>query len=100
MDRNGNDLIMRNSVFGWIVAGTGVLLLIPLIAMQFTSEVDWRLGDFVIMGVMLITFASVFVVIARKVSSGRRAAIGIGLLVAFLWLWAELAVGIFTGWGS
>ena len=100
MNQENNDLIMRNSIFGWIVAATGVLLLIPLIAMQFTTEVDWSLGDFVIMGVMLITFASIFVLIARKVTTGRRAAIGIGLIVAFLWLWAELAVGILTGWGS
>ena len=23
---------------------------IPLVAMQFTNEVDWKLGDFIIMG--------------------------------------------------
>ena len=100
MGRNTNDLIMRNSVFGWIVAGTGVLLLIPLIAMQFTTEVNWGVGDFVVMGVMLITFASVLVIVARKAPGRRRGIIGIAIFLAFLWLWAELAVGIFTDWGS
>lgn len=100
MDRNINDLIGRNSVFGWIVAGTGVLLLIPLVAMQFTTEVDWSPGDFAVMGAMLITFASAFVVIARRVADRRRGMIGIVIFLAFLWLWAELGVGIFTDWGS
>ena len=100
MSRNSNDLIMRNSIFGWIVAGAGVLLLIPLIAMQFTPEVNWSPGDFAIMGVMMIGFASLFVLIARRVAVHRRVAIGIAVFVAFLLLWAELAVGIFTNWGS
>ena len=41
MNEESNDLIMRNSVFGWIVVATGLLLLIPLIAMQFSTQVDW-----------------------------------------------------------
>ena len=100
MNRNVSDLIMRNSVFGWIVAGTGVLLLIPLIAMQFTLQVNWSAGDFAIMGIMLIAFASVFVLIARKLSPRGRAIAAVVVLAGFLWLWLELAVGIFTGWGS
>ena len=100
MDRNSNDLIMRNSIFGWIAAGAGVLLLIPLIAMQFTTEVDWSAGDFIIMGVMLIAFASVFVLIARRTSSRLRGVVGVVIFLLFLWLWAELAVGIFTSWGD
>ena len=100
MNRENNDLIMRNSIFGWIVAGTGLLLLIPLIAMQFTPEVIWSPGDFILMGAMLITFASVFVVIARKTSNRQRGVVGILIFLSFLWLWAELGVGIFTSWGD
>ena len=100
MNQDSNDLIMRNSIFGWIVAGAAVLLLVPLVAMQFTTEVDWSPGDFVVMGAMLITFASVFVVIARKVPGRRRGIIGIVTFLAFLWLWAELGVGIFTSLGE
>ena len=31
----------------------GTILLIPLIAMQLTNEVNWSLFDFIIMGAML-----------------------------------------------
>ena len=33
----------------------GLLLLIPLIAMQLTNEVNWSFFDFIIMGGMLTT---------------------------------------------
>ncbi len=40
MSTKPNESIMRNSVFGWIAVGTGLVLLIPLVAMQFTNEVS------------------------------------------------------------
>lgn len=95
MDSN-NDLIMRNSVFAWIALGTGVLLMIPLVAMQFTEEVNWDISDFVIMGIMLFGFSSLFVLVSRKVARRRRLIAGSICLLAFLYLWAELAVGIFA----
>ncbi|MEE3236390.1 MAG: hypothetical protein VX236_03630 [Pseudomonadota bacterium] len=77
-----------------------MLPLIPLIAMQFTTEVAWSLSDFVIMGAMLMTFVSVFVVLARKAANRRRGLIGILSVLLLLCLWAALAVGVFMGWGS
>ena len=38
-------------ILGW--GGAAVLILTPLVAMQFSSEVDWSLSDFVIVGTML-----------------------------------------------
>ena len=35
---------------------TGVILLIPLLAMQFTDEVDWQIGDFLIGGLLIFGF--------------------------------------------
>ena len=37
-----------------------LLLSIPLIAMQFTTEVNWKPGDFVIMGTLLLSCVLVF----------------------------------------
>ncbi|MFZ9003494.1 MAG: hypothetical protein ACO20F_08100 [Robiginitalea sp.] len=73
-----------------------VLLLIPLISMQFTSEVNWSLTDFVVMGVLLMGTAIFLEVILRKVSKRdiRIALIALILILYFL-IWAELAVGIF-----
>ena len=92
--------IMHNKVFLWIALATGSILSIPLIAMQFTSEVDWTLGDFIVMGTLLFGTGSLFVLTARMIDKKHRAAAGIVFAVALLWLWAELAVGVFTNWGS
>ena len=95
-----NKLIMHNRVFAWIALTTGVLLLIPLIAMQFTAEVDWDATDFIVMGALIFTAGSVFVLIARQVKEKRRLPAALLVAIAFLYVWAELAVGIFTDWGS
>ncbi len=100
MSTKGRDLVTRNSIFIWIALATGLILLIPLIAMQFTSEVNWDETDFIVMGLLIFGAASLFVLIARKVPRKHRAAIGILCVLGFLYIWAELAVGIFTTWGS
>lgn len=95
-----DSVVMRNAVFAWIAGATALLLLIPLAAMQFTAAVDWGLADFLVMGVLIFACASTFVLLARKLP--RRYWLAIGLVVAavFLYLWAELAVGIFTTLGN
>ncbi len=79
-----------------ILASALSLLLIPLIGMQFSSEVDWSPFDFVIMGTLLAGVGILLEVVLRKVTKteNRIALIAI-LLIAFLLIWAELAVGIF-----
>lgn len=54
MKANNVDTIMQNRIFIWIALATGLILSIPLIAMQFTSGVNWTLADFVVMGTLLM----------------------------------------------
>ena len=72
------------------------LLLIPFIAMQFTSEVNWDLFDFIVAGALLLGTGVLGDFIVRKVRN-KDYQIGILalLLVTLLLVWAELAVGIF-----
>lgn len=100
MSTKGRDLVTRNSIFIWIALAAGLILLIPLIAMQFTSDVSWDETDFIVMGLLIFGAASLFVLIARAVPRKHRAIIGILCVLGFLYIWAELAVGIFTTWGS
>jgi hypothetical protein len=73
-----------------------VLLLIPLVAMQFSTEVDWSLNDFVIMGLLLLGAGLTIGLILRKVKSFKKKLILCGLVfLSFLLIWAELAVGLF-----
>ena len=79
-----------------IVLAVVFILLIPLIAMQFTNEVDWKLPDFVIMGVLLLGTGLLCELVMRKVKTTRNRIILCGaLLLALFLIWAELAVGIF-----
>jgi hypothetical protein len=100
MKANSKDIIMQDKVFLAMAMVTGLILLVPLIAMQFTREVNWSLGDFVVMGILLFGMGSMFVLTARRINRKHRVAIGIAFAIALLWIWAELAVGVFTNWGS
>ncbi|MFO7538398.1 MAG: hypothetical protein R6X32_10105 [Chloroflexota bacterium] len=100
MKEKNTGIIVQNKVFFWIALATGIILLIPVIAMQFISEVHWTLSDFVMMGFLLFGTGSIFVLTARKIDKKYRVATGIAFTLALLWLWAELAVGVFTNWGS
>lgn len=95
-----NNLIMRNTVFAWIALAACVLLLVPFGAMQFTTAINWGIADFAVMGVLLFAAGSVFVLAARRVPPNYRLAVGVLVVAAFLYAWAELAVGIFTNLGS
>lgn len=75
--------------------GAASLLLIPAIAMQFTSEVNWSAGDFAAMGALLAALCvGIELSIAlTRTQAGKGIAIAAALMV-FLLVWAELAVGI------
>jgi hypothetical protein len=68
--------------------------------MQFTAAVDWGIMDFVVMGALVFGTCSLFVLVARKVPNKYWLAVGVLFAGAFLYVWAELAVGIFTNLGS
>ncbi len=108
MKNNKTDIIRDNSIFLWLALATCVVLLIPLVLTLLNilnGGVEgrgwyWRPGDFIVMGTLLFGTGSMFVLTARRTSKKYRVAIGIAFAVAFLWLWVELAVGLFTNWGS
>ncbi len=72
------------------------LLAIPLVAMQFTNEVDWKLGDFIIMGALLTATGLAIELVTRKVKTANgRILLTIAILIVLFLIWAELAVGVF-----
>ena len=94
----GDPTIQRHVVVRLALA-TGLLLLVPLIAMQLTDEVVWTAADFVVMGALLFGGGLGFVLVTRRAGQ-HRALAGIAILGALLWVWAELAVRVFTNLGS
>jgi hypothetical protein len=84
-----------------IVLIIALLLLIPLITMQFTDEVKWTLFDFVIMGAALFGVGFAYELAARRSEKTvYRVAFGIGLAGAFLLFWVNGAVGIIGNEGQ
>ncbi len=83
---------------GWRIAVWGaaaLLLALPLVAMQFTKEVNWELADFVVFGTMLAAVCGTYELAARATADyAYRAAVGVALLTAFILVWVNLAVGI------
>ena len=89
----------RWRIAGWALAG--LILLIPLIAMQFTDEVNWSAADFVFAAVLLLAVGIPFELVVRKAgSSAYRAGAGVALVAAFLLVWVNGAVGIIGSEGN
>ena len=74
----------------------GFLLLIPMIAMQLTDEVNWSFFDFLIMGIMLSITGLALGIIIKKIKYHKYRNIFIAIIIMiFLLIWAELGVGLF-----
>jgi len=75
-----------------------LLLLIPFIGNLFSSDVNWGVFDFIIMGCLLILFGTGFKISQAPEQGVQKLRIlGICLLtLLFLAVWVELAVGVFS----
>ena len=73
-----------------------VILSIPLMAMQFTEEVNWTISDFLVMGILLFTTVFTIDFLLKKFKTLKsRLILTVGIVVLLALVWAELAVGIF-----
>jgi hypothetical protein len=92
------DAETRRRANPWRVAGWGMavaLLGLPLVAMQFTSEVVWTAGDFVFAGLMFGTVGLIFELTVRVSQNwAYRAAVVFAVAAAFLNVWVNGAVGM------
>ena len=73
-----------------------LLLVIPLIGMCITEEINWSPFDFIIMGVLILSVSIGINFTLNKTKNLKNRIIYIVILgLLFLLIWAELAVGIF-----
>jgi Kef-type K+ transport system membrane component KefB len=78
-----------------IVLAVAGILLVPLIAMQFTREVQWTAVDFLVAAVLLLAAGLSFEFLSRRSTPRGLVFIGITVGVVLAVVWLELAVGIF-----
>lgn len=77
------------------------ILMVPLVAMQFTGEVNWTVLDFVAMGTGLMSIGLVYELIVRKSNQKTyRIAFGVAIAAIFLLFWINGAVGIIGNEGQ
>lgn len=89
-------MITQNKRLLGIVFTVALLLLVPLVAMQFTDEVNWSPFDFVVAGSLLLGAGLLCELTLRVVKKTEyRLALCVVILAALLLIWIELAVGIF-----
>ena len=89
-------MIVQNKRLIVILSAVAFILLIPLVAMQFTNEVNWSPFDFAVMGALLLSTGLLCEFVMRKFTGLKHRIIICGIiLVALFFIWAELAVGIF-----
>ena len=74
-----------------------LLLCIPLIGNIFVDGFNWGFFDFIIMGSLILLFSSGINLVLLRQKSIQYNVTFIGVLVLiFLIIWAELAVGIWS----
>ena len=62
---------MQNKRLVGIIVTVALLLLIPLITMQFTDEVNWNLFDFIVAGVVFLGVGLLCELTIRKVKKSN-----------------------------
>jgi len=88
---------LKNKTHTLIISVVALLLLTPLIAMQFTNEVNWDILDFIVAGILLLSTGLACNFIIQKVKNTKfRIAICLAIVGIPFLIWAELAVGIFN----
>ncbi len=94
-------IVIPNKNIIRIVLVTAFILMLPLVAMQFTDEVVWDLFDFIVMGGVLLGAGLAYELVARRSEKTvYRVAFGVGLAGAFLLFWVNAAVGIIGNEGQ
>lgn len=97
----GNAPMIRKKSLLRVLAGTAAILMLPLLAMQFTSEVNWTGSDFVVAAVLLGVTGLALELAMGRLANMKRRLLWMGAIgLAFVYVWAELAVGIFFHFGS
>lgn len=78
-----------------VALATFGLLLIPFVGNAVSTEWDWNLFDFIIMGILIFSTGMTYQIMTKTMFKKHRLIVGIVLALVFFLIWAELAVGIF-----
>ena len=85
----------QHSVFWWPTWIMVTVLLVVFLASLLSDEVTWSVYDFLIGGGLIFVFATIEIILWNKLKNQHRLFVVLFVLLVFLILWAEMAVGLF-----
>lgn len=92
-ENGGEQLARRLRIVVWGLAA--LILVLPLVAMQFSDEVNWGVFDFALAAALVIGAGAGYELIVRVTDDNvYRAAAGVALGTAFVLVWISAGVGI------
>lgn len=78
-----------------------LILVVPLLGMQLSSDMQWSLFDFVVVGALLYSAIGLYFLISQKLKTNiQKFTVAAAILLTVIFIWAELAVGVFTKLGN
>lgn len=87
-----------NSILWYAISAAlpaAFLLLVPLVAMQYSGEVNWSPFDFAAAFILLFGAGFTYKLISGKINNKvYKAACGLAVAAALFLIWANLAVGL------
>jgi hypothetical protein len=93
-----NTMKIPNSTFQTAISvalPAALILLLPLLAMLFTGEVNWSFFDFVVAWTLLFGAGFTYRMLVRRMNNNwYRAAVGMAVATALFLVWSNLAVGL------
>ena len=84
-------LVSKTVMYMVIAAAT---LLVPFVAMRFTEEVEWGIGDFALAWILIFGALLTFNLISGKTKGTYKAAVGVAVTTALFLIWMNLGVGL------
>ncbi len=88
-------MVMQKKGMIFVIAGTGLILLIPLIGNQLSTEVNWSPMDFLFAAIMLMGTGFSYLFLANRFQGlSYRMGAGVAVLTGLSLIWSNLAVGL------
>ena len=77
------------------------IIIITILLVPYLTRMPWTASDYVVAAVLLCGTGFMFELVTNNISSSKKKLVAGGaVLLVAIYIWAELAVGIFTSLGS
>jgi H+/Cl- antiporter ClcA len=99
--KSNKNFVSQNLDIFSIIGLTLLAWSVPFVSMIFTGEMLWDEIDFIVSGLLVGGAGVIYVVLTRLLKDFKHKwLIGVVIALIVVLLWIELAVGLFTHWGS